>query len=230
MEKVAILNEGSVTIFCDAKSVLQSLECFDTKHPVVLKILEWLYIIQCRGVDIMFCWVPAHVNVAGNEKADQLAKSAAAELIPRRRPLPCRDFFPNIKVAVRNTWQQRWDSVGPNKLREITVRSIPWKYLRMPRQWETALCRLRIGHTRLTHGFLMAGEHQPFCDDCLVPLTVKHLLIECPSLRDLRDRHLSESRGEDGRYILADVLGEDVMYDVSGIFHFIAEAGLLPKI
>ena len=55
-------------------------------------------------------------------------------------------------------------------------------------------------------------------------------MIECPSLGDLRDRHLSESRGEDGGYILADVLGEDVMYDVSGIFNFIAEAGLLPKI
>ena len=227
LEQIATLDDESFTIFCDSKSVLQSLEGFDVKHPVVLKILQWVYLHQCRGREILFCWVPAHVNVAGNERADQLAKSAAAELRPRRCPLPLRDFFPDIKVSIRNVWQERWDAVGPNKMREITGRIAPWRYSRMPRRWETALCRLRIGHTRKTHGFLMAGEYQPFCDDCLVPLTVKHLLIECPSLGDLRESFLSDSRGEDGSYILAKVLGEDVLYDTSDIFCFVEAAGLL---
>ena len=79
-------------LFSVTKSVLQSLEGFDVKHPIVLKILQWVYLHQCRGREILFCWVPAHVNVAGNERADQLAKSAAAELLPRRCPLPLRDF------------------------------------------------------------------------------------------------------------------------------------------
>ena len=79
----------------------------------------------------------------------------------------------------------------------------------------------------MTHGFLMAGEHQPFCDDCLVPLTVRHLLVECPSLGDLREHFLSESRGEYGSYIPAKVLGDDVLYDSSGVFSFVAAAGFL---
>ena len=76
----------------------------------------------------------------------------------------------------------------------------------------------------------MAGDPQPFCEDCLVPLTVRHLLVECPSLGDLRERHLFEARGEDGRFILARVLGEDVVYDTSGIFNYVAEAGFLQQI
>ena len=213
VEKIATLDHGNFTIFCDARSVLQALGIFNPTNPLVLKILQWVHIHECRNIQIKFCWVPAHVNVSGNEKADELAKSAATELLPRRCPLPCCDFFPSIRHANRNVWQQRWDDVGPNKMREITRKIAPWRYSRMPRRWETALCRLRIGHTRLTHDYLMAGRsNPPFCDDCLVPLTVRHLLVECPSLGELRERFLSGSRSGDGSYILAEILGEDVFF------------------
>ena len=55
---------------------------------------------------------------------------------------------------------------------------------------QTALARLRIGHTRLTHSYLMSGEYQPYCDDCLMPLIIRHLLVDCPSLLELRQRFL----------------------------------------
>ena len=115
-------------------------------------------------------------------------------------------------------------------MREITGSVNPWKYLSMPRHWEVALCRLRIGHTRITHGFLMAGEHPRYCDDCLVLLTVKHLLIECPSLDDIRRQYLSECRDESGMYHLSKVLGEKVAFKESGVFSFVEEAGLLHQI
>ena len=97
----------------------------------------------------------------------------------------------------------------------------------MSRIFEITLCRLRIGHTRLTHGYLMTGDAQPSCNDCLVPLTVKHLLIECPSLGEIRGRFLKEARGEDGRYALAKVIGENYCHD---IFKFLHEADLLQQI
>ncbi|MPC19957.1 hypothetical protein E2C01_012887 [Portunus trituberculatus] len=54
--------------------------------------------------------------------------------------------------------------------------------------------RLRIGHTYLTQRYLLTRDPQPYCDDCLVPLTVRHLLVECPSLMDLRHRYLYRCR------------------------------------
>ena len=103
------------------------------------------------------------------------------------------------------------------------------KYSPMTRQREVILCRLRIGHTRLTHGFLMSGDHQPFCEDCLVPLTVRHLMVECPSLLDERERHFPAScRGNNGGFSLAKILGVD--FKENCLFSFIEEIGILNKI
>ena len=40
--------------------------------------------------------------------------------------------------------------------------------------------RCRIGHYRLTRGFLLKGEPPPECIPCNCPLTIKHLLIGEP--------------------------------------------------
>jgi len=45
---------------------------------------------------------------------------------------------------------------------------------------------MRVGHTRLTHGYLRAKEKAPLCVACGVRLTVKHNLTEC--LKYERDR------------------------------------------
>ena len=45
---------------------------------------------------------------------------------------------------------------------------------------EIIMTRLRIRHTRLTHGHLMEGRAAPLCDSCIVPLTVKHMMAEFP--------------------------------------------------
>jgi len=50
--------------------------------------------------------------------------------------------------------------------------------------------RLRIGHTRLTHSYLLKGENQPECQICHSPLTVKHILIDCICFSAARQRYL----------------------------------------
>ena len=45
--------------------------------------------------------------------------------------------------------------------------------------------RLRIGHTRLTHSFLLSGDDLPECGTCQCPLTAKHILVECVDLNPL---------------------------------------------
>ena len=76
----------------------------------------------------------------------------------------------------------------------------------------------------------MSGDYLPYCDDCLVPLTVRHLLVECPSLRELRQQYLSDCRDSDGFFQLAKVLGEEIYFTSSGIFKFVEEAGFLHQI
>jgi len=39
------------------------------------------------------------------------------------------------------------------------------------------LNRLQIGHSRLTHSYLLSGDDPPTCQSCGIPLTIKHVLV-----------------------------------------------------
>jgi len=58
--------------------------------------------------------------------------------------------------------------------------------------------RLSIGHTRLTHSYLLSGEEdQPKCNTCQCPLTVKHVLLECTDFSDVRQKYFSVASVKD---------------------------------
>ncbi|MPC18306.1 hypothetical protein E2C01_011185 [Portunus trituberculatus] len=82
---------------------------------------------------------------------------------------------------------------------EISTSTLPlWTYTHdRDRRAQTLLARLRIGYMYLTHRYLLTRDPQPYCDDCLVPLSVRHLLVECPSLIELRHRYLYRCRIRD---------------------------------
>jgi hypothetical protein len=42
---------------------------------------------------------------------------------------------------------------------------------------------------RLTHGFLLRGEDAPICAHCDSPLSVVHILIDCPFYQVARDTY-----------------------------------------
>src|SRR5215469_2929727 len=50
---------------------------------------------------------------------------------------------------------------------------------RKSRHEEVVLARLRIGHTRFTHGHILAGNLRPRCESCNKNITVFHILVEC---------------------------------------------------
>ncbi|MPC90835.1 hypothetical protein E2C01_085838 [Portunus trituberculatus] len=107
---------------------------------------------------------------------------------------------------------------------EITTSTIPqWTYTHVrERRLQTLLARLRIGHTYLTQRYLLTRDPQHYCDDCLGPLTVRHLLVECASLTDLRHRYLYRCRSRDsGVYYISKILGLECLaqgYDVFFLF------------
>ena len=88
-----------------------------------------------------------------------------------------------VKAAARKEWQRDWSSAEyqDNKLREVKPEIGHWSSsCNKNRRIETALTRLRIGHTNLTHSYLMGrGLDPPICDKCNVRITVKHTLVEC---------------------------------------------------
>ncbi|GBN59312.1 hypothetical protein AVEN_272026-1, partial [Araneus ventricosus] len=122
-------------------------------------------------------WIPAHVGIRGNEQADTAAKSA---VVYRSEPLPYADIKSALRNWMRNNWQNDWNLEVDNKLHEVKPIVTQWTSS-FNRKYEVTLTRLRIGHSRLTHKYLLFGESPPVCSRCNVLLTIRHVLIDCSS-------------------------------------------------
>ncbi len=82
----------------------------------------------------------------------------------------------------------------------------------------------------LSHGYLIFRKSQPFCDDCLVPLTVRHFLVECPSLVEVWERYLFCCHDEDVTFQMSLMLGERALSPGDEVLIFVEKADLLKKL
>lgn len=125
------------------------------------------------------CWVPAHVNIKGNEKADSLAKQGASQKNAINIKTPFEDFKRLVNGQIISTWCNTW-TCSTNKLRRIKNTPFEWttSYAN-DRYINRVITRLRIGHTRLTHGHFAKKEDPAMCPTCGTRITVEHILIDC---------------------------------------------------
>ena len=171
-------------IFSDSRSVLLAVKGNRTNHPWVVKIRREL----AKFSDVVdLCWVPAHCDINGNECADQLAKSGASSTRnPEIETVPYPDFKLCVRNSLRQLWTQNWFNCD-TKLRRIKESSAEWLSSRtLARRDSRIITRLRIGHTQLTHGHLMANSEPVPCETCGEAITVQHILVDCRKFEDQR--------------------------------------------
>jgi len=189
--------EKNFVIFSDSMSSLQSIYGFNLDSDLVRKFLKDYTILAKNGKNIILCWIPSHVRILGNEKADTAAKSALSLPVTRMKP-PATDMYPRITKLIFDEWQEVWDCCAGNKLYAIRPSVGDHKQKAcLSRRDSVLLNRLCIGHTRLTHSFLLSGDDSPECGTSQCPLTTKHILIECVDLKDVRDNHFVASSIKD---------------------------------
>ncbi|XP_055605030.1 uncharacterized protein LOC129753257 [Uranotaenia lowii] len=171
LENYCTINQPTV-IFSDSASVLTAAAANNDTHPWVAEISK-----QAVSKNVILCWVPGHCGISGNEAADRLAFEGS-QSSPPISPIPHTDAIRTIKNQIWASWENTWNQSHTVKLREIKNTPCSWIDQKMFED-RRALTRLRIGHTRLTHGFLMAREPAPVCHACNTIVTVKHILVDC---------------------------------------------------
>ena len=168
------------------------------------------------------------VNVLGNEKADAAAKDAALRA-PTAPPkaIPHTDMKRPLREAITNGWHQEWNSLTQEgrKLREIKKDVKDWTSSpNKSRRIETGLARLRLGHTNITHVYLMQGQTEPpECDRYRVTITVKHLLFECRKYITIRNKYFRNPT-------LSDMLAESNDFSIDKLVLYLKEANLFHQI
>jgi ribonuclease HI len=176
-------------IYTDSLSSLHSLSSPNYRsNPVIFHILKVFSRLTNMGFSILFCWVPSHVGIRGNELADTAAKTASDLL---DFALPYADMKNYINRLSHNKWQHLWDQLTSNKLHTVKPHIEQWPPERT-RKRDVILTRLRIGHTRFTHRHLLLAESVPVCQSCSVAMTVRHILTECPAFKYQRFYHFGQ--------------------------------------
>ncbi|XP_055928549.1 uncharacterized protein LOC129959686 [Argiope bruennichi] len=81
LEKISNLTYHKFCIYSDSMSALEALSHPHTKtHPLAVDILHLWRDLQAQNYQILFCWLPGHVGIVGNESADAAAKTASTSL------------------------------------------------------------------------------------------------------------------------------------------------------
>ena len=96
--------------------------------------------------DIMFCWVPSHTGIGGNEKADSAAKTAL-KLPCAKVCVPYTDFKHCISQYILSTWQDDWNGAVVNTLHSVKP---------VPGDWQSSYRRCR------------SMDLKPFMDYCRI--------------------------------------------------------------
>ena len=221
LEYISQSQKDKFIIFSDSLSSLQALQGNDSENIFAMQIIEG-YKILSEEYDktVMFCWIPSHIGIPGNETADRAAKTAL-DLPITEMPIHYADFKTRIKDYTNLLWQQRWDQQIHNKLHEVkpdlnSARPSVCAY----RREEVVLSRLRIGHTYLTHIHLLKRENPPQCVACQCTLTVKHILVECADFLQIREKYYDT---QDMKELFEEVC-------VENIFGYLKEIGIFKKI
>ena len=148
------------TFFSDSRSALLALRSDSSFSPILVETKELLRRAEENNINIDLCWVPGHVNVWGNEKADAVAKDAALRA-PTPKAIPHTDMRRPLREAITNGRHRKWNSLAREgrKLREIKKDVKDWTSSHnKSRRIETVLARLRLGHTQHNSRLPHAGS------------------------------------------------------------------------
>ena len=211
-------------IYSDSKSTLDSLNKYNSFHPLIQKAQEWLFKISNKHKCVRFCWVPAHVGIFGNEEADREARAVCLTGEFKLDSTPYSDMKRPTRSYILKKWQERWSTLATNtKYKRIRKNIEIWPSSFNPnRRFEVVLTRLRIGHTRLTHKFLLEGSTAPVCAHCDQTLSVEHILVECSKYDNLRQTHHLNNKS------LKRILDDDA--DIGNLMNFLKDANLFSEI
>ena len=183
-ELIKISKDSYFTILSDSLSCLQSIHNMNIDHPFILDILcNYLHASKQSKI-VNFFWIPSHIGIHANSKAESAAKSALHfEIVKFRIPYTDLKYF--IKLYINSLLQIFWDFSDTSKLYSFHNKvNKPFNF-NLKRTDDVIISRIRIGHSELTDSYLLKGKQQPECIFCDCPLTAYIFRVL---------RHLSRTR------------------------------------
>ena len=178
-------------IFSDSLSVLLALTSshyLSHSSPFLFEIKSLLNEIENSNLNTKLCWIPTHCGIAGNEKADKLAKEAISTgiFLPQRPPYT--DFHQVIKQARHDSTHRFFEAAGKTKgkiyheLMYAPQPIKPWYYncRNESREFITTISRMRSNHFNLNESLHRKNYiDSPLCECNSDSETLDHVFWNC---------------------------------------------------
>ena len=157
-------SQHNCVIMTDSLSVLQDLihqNNNSSRLDLRIKVLELYTKLITKDYSITLVWVPSHIGFNGNERADQLAKSAISQGSDFYAGMGIGECKAIIKSKMQGIWQKRWEDSEKGRI----MYQIKNKVSRKPLKTLTkvpinvALTRLRLNKAAFT-------LKEPHCSEC----------------------------------------------------------------
>ena len=149
----------------------------------------WLKQIKCLLFElptvVTFLWIPSHIGISGNDKADALANAGAAM---EQSTIPVTQSIVQAKIKARkwSVHHERAQTIYGERRGPKTEIESKW-----PRDERRVYQQLRTGHCKYlqNYRYLIDLEDDAICDCGLgEEETLKHVLCKCPKLEEQRVR------------------------------------------
>ena len=175
-------------VYTDSKSVVKALASPENeKHHVIHDIIQTALNLKSSGTKTRICWIPSHVGIPGNERADTIASQESSSNESSNRsnnPLSISEQTAIYKHYLKKTNMEelKMGHEKENIHRRTQTGSLKW-HRHKSRKITQILFRLRTGHNRLKAQMArLMPQENPNCLECEEPETTEHALLHCTAL------------------------------------------------
>jgi hypothetical protein len=160
-----------------------------------------------KGMRTDVDWIPGHMSIVGNDRADEEAKKAAKSQGKGVDTITCSPLKSSrsqiIKRANKDHWNAAWkaEKTTSSHLQKITTRRHVDESAKIyngitERRDPARLIRLRTGHCSLNEYLYRFGiEESPMCEcNSEIIETVDHFLTRCPRYEREREKLIRNVR------------------------------------
>lgn len=177
--------KSTVNILSDSRSSLEVLGNPKLLHPLVKAIRESISQIRAAGNQVRLFWLRAHVGTEGNERADELAKTAASldKPSPDYAEVPLSYVRKRIREETVAKWQDRYNSSTTGSVTRTFLPHVDKAY-RTVRGTRLTPLQIQIltghgGFGEYLHRFKLRSN--PGCEcDPNISESVWHIILDCP--------------------------------------------------
>ena len=213
---------NSVTIHTDCKSVVQALQQLKIKeNKSLLRDIQYLlYQHKTMNRQVTINWIPSHIGIAGNDKADGLAKTSKyvdhvqihvqptiSQIKSKLAPTIKKIMHEEIKAQVRlgspsSNWYLHATELVPHPVTKDT-----------PRELGVIIHRLRLGYKATWQ--LIDGVERPcnYCDES-PEAPLMHYLLECLQTASLRENRDVPNIQDPGSVLAAAKIAKNIVENI----------------